>query len=346
MRLVKTSKPPETSAVQAPLARIVCTRARPPDASVRRFAMMRSTTAASRPFSSATRSRKAGSKAISPFIERAVMAATRSLTPISSASSSMHSWSIMVESMSASRIFLRRAFGLLDDHVDRFGAKCCAQRSTCLGGFGLPRAAPDRRRCLRPASEQRLRRPTVRPYSQARPTAARLAGWDTSVAMSGIENSKASEAGEGRVKNAILIAGPTASGKSALALDLAERKGGVIVNTDSMQGYSVLDVLTARPSAAELARAPHCLYGHVHPVDRLFHRRLAARRDEADRRRHACRRPMARLRTAGDFRRRHRALFSRACRGHFGNARHSAAGARPLALRAQGARARPSCTAS
>ncbi|TIS53066.1 tRNA (adenosine(37)-N6)-dimethylallyltransferase MiaA [Mesorhizobium sp.] len=82
--------------------------------------------------------------------------------------------------------------------------------------------------------------------------------------MSGIENS-GGQAGEGRVKNAILIAGPTASGKSALALDLAQRRGGVIVNTDSMQGYSVLDVLTARPTAAELARAPHFLYGHVHP---------------------------------------------------------------------------------
>lgn len=68
------------------------------------------------------------------------------------------------------------------------------------------------------------------------------------------------------MKNAILIAGPTASGKSALALDLAESRGGVIVNTDSMQGYSVLDVLTARPSAAELARAPHLLYGHVNPA--------------------------------------------------------------------------------
>jgi tRNA dimethylallyltransferase len=74
------------------------------------------------------------------------------------------------------------------------------------------------------------------------------------------------QAGEGRVKNAILIAGPTASGKSAFALDLAERNGGVIVNTDSMQGYSVLDVLTARPGATDLARAPHFLYGHVHPA--------------------------------------------------------------------------------
>ncbi|MER8373039.1 tRNA (adenosine(37)-N6)-dimethylallyltransferase MiaA [Mesorhizobium sp. M1406] len=83
--------------------------------------------------------------------------------------------------------------------------------------------------------------------------------------MSGMEHS-GGQAGEGRVKNAILIAGPTASGKSALALDLAERKGGVIVNADAMQGYSVLDVLTARPEAADLARAPHFLYGHVHPA--------------------------------------------------------------------------------
>ncbi len=67
------------------------------------------------------------------------------------------------------------------------------------------------------------------------------------------------------IGKAILIAGPTASGKSALALDLARRTGGVIVNADSMQVYSVLDVLTARPGKEELAEAPHFLYGHVHP---------------------------------------------------------------------------------
>lgn len=67
------------------------------------------------------------------------------------------------------------------------------------------------------------------------------------------------------MKNAILIAGPTASGKSALALDLAERLGGVVVNADSMQVYSVLEVLTARPRGDDLARVPHRLYGHVHP---------------------------------------------------------------------------------
>ena len=62
---------------------------------------------------------------------------------------------------------------------------------------------------------------------------------------------------------AVLIAGPTASGKSGLALRLAERLGGAVVNADSMQVYGDLRVLTARPSAAEEERAPHRLYGHV-----------------------------------------------------------------------------------
>lgn len=61
----------------------------------------------------------------------------------------------------------------------------------------------------------------------------------------------------------MLIAGPTASGKSALALDLAERCGGVVVNTDSMQVYRDLRVITARPTPAEEARVPHRLYGYV-----------------------------------------------------------------------------------
>jgi tRNA dimethylallyltransferase len=62
---------------------------------------------------------------------------------------------------------------------------------------------------------------------------------------------------------AVLIAGPTASGKSALALALAEKLGGVVINADSMQVYSDLRVLTARPSQEEQARVPHWLYGHV-----------------------------------------------------------------------------------
>jgi tRNA dimethylallyltransferase len=63
--------------------------------------------------------------------------------------------------------------------------------------------------------------------------------------------------------DAVLIAGPTASGKSAAALVLAERIGGTIVNADSMQVYREARILTARPSNADMARAPHWLYGHV-----------------------------------------------------------------------------------
>jgi tRNA dimethylallyltransferase len=62
---------------------------------------------------------------------------------------------------------------------------------------------------------------------------------------------------------AVLIAGPTASGKSALALELAERTGGVVINTDSMQVYRDLRIITARPTPQEEARVPHRLYGHV-----------------------------------------------------------------------------------
>ena len=61
----------------------------------------------------------------------------------------------------------------------------------------------------------------------------------------------------------MLIAGPTASGKSALALALAETIGGTIINADSMQVYRDLRVITARPPPAEEARAPHRLYGEV-----------------------------------------------------------------------------------
>jgi tRNA dimethylallyltransferase len=67
----------------------------------------------------------------------------------------------------------------------------------------------------------------------------------------------------GESRKAVLIAGPTASGKSALALELAQATGGVIVNADSMQVYRDLRIITARPTPAEEALAPHRLYGHV-----------------------------------------------------------------------------------
>lgn len=64
-----------------------------------------------------------------------------------------------------------------------------------------------------------------------------------------------------------MIAGPTASGKSALALAAAERFDGVVINADSMQVYRRLRILTARPSPEEEARAPHRLYGWLEPAD-------------------------------------------------------------------------------
>ncbi len=73
-----------------------------------------------------------------------------------------------------------------------------------------------------------------------------------------------------------LIAGPTASGKSALALALAEKHGGTIINADSMQVYADLRILTARPSIEEEARAPHRLFGHVDGADSYSAARWAA----------------------------------------------------------------------
>src|SRR5215218_2515250 len=65
------------------------------------------------------------------------------------------------------------------------------------------------------------------------------------------------------INRAVLIAGPTASGKSALALKLAETLRGVIVNADSMQVYRDLRIISARPAPDDEARVPHRLYGHV-----------------------------------------------------------------------------------
>ncbi len=68
------------------------------------------------------------------------------------------------------------------------------------------------------------------------------------------------------IRPALVIAGPTASGKSALALAVAEEFGGTVVNADSMQVYDTLRVLTARPSPADEARVPHRLYGFLSPA--------------------------------------------------------------------------------
>jgi len=68
--------------------------------------------------------------------------------------------------------------------------------------------------------------------------------------------------------DAVLIAGPTASGKSAAALALAAKMGGAIINADSMQVYAELRILTARPTSEDERRAPHFIYGHVGASER------------------------------------------------------------------------------
>lgn len=76
--------------------------------------------------------------------------------------------------------------------------------------------------------------------------------------------------------DAVLIAGPTASGKSAAALALAERIGGSVISTDSMQVYREAHILTARPDATQMECAPHLLYGHVSVHERYDVARYAS----------------------------------------------------------------------
>jgi tRNA dimethylallyltransferase len=89
-------------------------------------------------------------------------------------------------------------------------------------------------------------------------SSAGLAGLQMSVATRDIG---VNSLGDG--SKAVLIAGPTASGKSALALELAQETGGVIINADSMQVYRDLRIITARPTPEDEARVPHRLYGHI-----------------------------------------------------------------------------------
>ena len=122
--------------------------------------------------------------------------------------------------------------------------------------------------------------------------------------------------GDGIIRNATLIAGPTASGKSAMALDIAEREDGIIVNADSMQVYSMLDLAhRAADGGRSAARAARALRP-CPSLYRLFDRRVAARR-LAHRRRGSARR------AAADLRRRHRPLFPGAGRRHFAGCRRS-----------------------
>src|ERR1700686_2086941 len=116
---------------------------------------------------------------------------------------------------------------------------------------GISTATSSNSQCAGPAEGKMARAPSTTVLSSAG-----LAGLQISVATRDIfvnslgDNSKA-----------VLIAGPTASGKSALAIALAQKTGGVVVNADSMQVYRDLRILTARPARDEEAQVPHRLYG-------------------------------------------------------------------------------------
>src|SRR3954453_18486400 len=238
---------------------MVATSSRPPGVGVIRFASTSSTTPTARPFSSATRSRSAGSNSTSPRIARSVMAATCALRPAKSASSSMHSWPIMVESMSAKKRFLRRnAAGCTTMSIGRSPRACCRRAVIALMSSlppkGISTATSSNSHCACPGCGRTASAPSTMVESSAG-----LAGLQMSVAT---RDMKAGSQGQD-VSKAVLIAGPTASGKSALALELAQKTGGVVINTDSMQVYRDLRIITARPTLAEEALAPHRLYGHV-----------------------------------------------------------------------------------
>jgi tRNA dimethylallyltransferase len=94
------------------------------------------------------------------------------------------------------------------------------------------------------------------------------------------------EDGQGARRRLIILAGPTASGKSALALALARRVGGTIINADAMQCYRETRIITARPSVADERLAPHALYGvraAVEPANAAWWRKAAlAAMEQAD----------------------------------------------------------------
>src|SRR5258706_3446848 len=122
-----------------------------------------------------------------------------------------------------------------------------------LPANGMSTATSSNSQCAAPGEGRIARAPSTTVESSAG-----SAGLQMSVATRDMQVNSHHESGK-----AVLIAGPTASGKSALALKLAQKADGVIINADSMQVYRDLRVITARPTPEEEAKVPHRLYGHV-----------------------------------------------------------------------------------
>src|SRR6476660_62317 len=169
----------------------------------------------------------------------------------------MHSWPIMVESMSARKSLLRlNARGCTTMSIGKspraWRRRFSIALMSSLPAKGISTATSSNSHCAWPGEGSTASAPSTMVESSAG-----LAGLQMSVATRDMQaNSQA-------VSKAVLIAGPTASGKSALAFELAQKTGGIVINADSMQVYRDLRIITARPTVEEEARAPHRLYGHV-----------------------------------------------------------------------------------
>ena len=218
----------------------------------------------------------------------------------------MHSWPIMVESMSARKLLAPARGGRLHHDVDR-------RRRRAPGG-AVSIALVCRRACARKgnvggdAGSSQIGACGEGSAPRARSTAPRHrapahAGLKISVATKVM----AAMTAAGISKRAVLIAGPTASGKSALALALAQELGGTVINADSMQVYRDLRIITARPTPQDEARGAASALRPCRRGRELFGRPLV--RD--------ARAALAAVERAGaaDPGRRHRALFQGADRG-------------------------------
>src|SRR5688572_4194059 len=245
---------------------MVATNALAPGVIVIRSARSLAATSGEMPLSSPTRCLSDGSNSISPRIVRSVIAATSVPRPISAARMSMHSCSIRVESMSATRSRLRR------DCSGTTLTSIGPSRSSDRTPARMPGSGPSKGMSQASSGESQTgdaaRPPLLSSARRARSTWPSVSRAFIGATMS--DRTWAMEISLDRVgeARAVLIAGATASGKSAAGLRLAEAAAGQgrsawIINADSMQVYDALRILTARPGAAEEARAPHRLYGHV-----------------------------------------------------------------------------------
>src|SRR3954467_6605349 len=162
----------------------------------------------------------------------------------------MHSTAIMVESMSATSSLRRR-----DDSPWTTTSTSSSSPSSAVRAADGP---IERSRSQALSSSIQLRPNGWTPACRSASSACEISPLDRRSFAIRVAMNKPRASGS----TLALIAGPTARGKSALALALAERTGGMLINADSAQVYSDLRIISARPTAADEARAPHRLYGY------------------------------------------------------------------------------------